>query len=109
MSKTKLRQSAATGALAFLSVVFAIAMMAGAAFAQTPRDLFGLRRIPVREFEDRPIRAGFKPQMSSAENICQWPERFAEINRSHPRLCLAGHHVTDHSREQHALAATRGR
>ena len=35
MSKTKLRQSAATGALAFLSVVFAIAMMAGAAFAQS--------------------------------------------------------------------------
>ena len=35
MSKTKLRQSAATGARAFLSVVFAIAMMAGAAFAQS--------------------------------------------------------------------------
>ena len=35
MRKTKLRQSAATGALGFLSVVFAIAMMAGAAFAQS--------------------------------------------------------------------------
>lgn len=35
MSKTKLRQSATTGALALLSVVFAIAMMAGAAFAQS--------------------------------------------------------------------------
>ena len=35
MSKTNLRQSAATGALAFLSVVFAIAMMAAAAFAQS--------------------------------------------------------------------------
>ena len=35
MRKTRLRQSAATGALAFLSVVFAIAMMAGAAFAQS--------------------------------------------------------------------------
>ncbi|MGH9873258.1 MAG: carboxypeptidase regulatory-like domain-containing protein [Pyrinomonadaceae bacterium] len=35
MSKTKLRQSAATGALGFLSVVFAVAMMAGAAFAQS--------------------------------------------------------------------------
>lgn len=34
MSKTKLRQSATAG-LAFLSVVFAIAMMAGAAFAQS--------------------------------------------------------------------------
>ena len=35
MRKTKLRQSAATGALGFLSVVFAIAMMAGATFAQS--------------------------------------------------------------------------
>jgi hypothetical protein len=35
MSKTKLRQAAATGTLAVLSVVFAIAMMAGAAFAQS--------------------------------------------------------------------------
>lgn len=35
MSKIKLRQSAATGALGILSVVFAIAMMAGATFAQS--------------------------------------------------------------------------
>ncbi|MEP6570473.1 MAG: carboxypeptidase regulatory-like domain-containing protein [Acidobacteriota bacterium] len=35
MRKTQLRQSTATGALTFLSVVFAIAMMAGAAFAQS--------------------------------------------------------------------------
>jgi hypothetical protein len=35
MSKTKLRQSISTGGLAFLSVVFAIAMTAGAAFAQS--------------------------------------------------------------------------
>ena len=35
MRKTKLRQSAATGALGFLSVVFAIALMAGATFAQS--------------------------------------------------------------------------
>ena len=35
MSKTKLRQATATGALAILSVVFAIAMMAGGAFAQS--------------------------------------------------------------------------
>lgn len=35
MSKTKFRQSAATGARALLSVVFAIAMMAGAAFSQS--------------------------------------------------------------------------
>ena len=35
MRKTKLRQSAATGALGFMSVVFAIAMMAGATFAQS--------------------------------------------------------------------------
>jgi len=35
MRKTKLRQSAATGALGFLSVVFAIAMTAGATFAQS--------------------------------------------------------------------------
>jgi hypothetical protein len=35
MSKTKTRQSAATGALGFLSVVFAIAMMAGATLAQS--------------------------------------------------------------------------
>ncbi len=35
MSKNKLRQSAATGAIAFLSVVFAMAMMAGAALAQS--------------------------------------------------------------------------
>lgn len=35
MSKTKPGQSAATGALAFLSVVFAIAMMAGSALAQS--------------------------------------------------------------------------
>jgi len=35
MSKTKLRKAAATGALGFLSVVFALALMAGAAFAQS--------------------------------------------------------------------------
>jgi hypothetical protein len=35
MSKTKLRKAVATGALGFLSVVFAIALMAGAAFAQS--------------------------------------------------------------------------
>ncbi len=35
MSKTKFRQSAATGAFALLSVVFAIAMMAGSAFSQS--------------------------------------------------------------------------
>jgi len=35
MRKTKLRQSAATGALGFLSVVFAIALMAGVTFAQS--------------------------------------------------------------------------
>ena len=35
MSKIKLRQSAATGAVGFLSVVFAIAMMAGATIAQS--------------------------------------------------------------------------
>ncbi len=35
MSKTKLRKAVATGTLAFLSVVFAMAFMAGAAFAQS--------------------------------------------------------------------------
>lgn len=36
MSKTKLRQSISTGGLAFLSLVFAIAMMAGSVMAQSP-------------------------------------------------------------------------
>lgn len=35
MSKTKFRQSVATGALAFLSVVFAVALLAGSALAQS--------------------------------------------------------------------------
>ena len=49
MSKTKLRQSAATGALV-LSVVFAIAMMAGATFAQKlKKQAWGGRDFVVRD------------------------------------------------------------
>ena len=52
MSKTKLRKAAATGAIGFLSVVFAIALMAGAAFAQSATgQIIGKQVLPFSDHE----------------------------------------------------------
>src|SRR5262245_16886941 len=58
---------------------------------------------------DRSICAGFKSQVTPAENIHKWPEGFTEIDGSCPGVGFRGKHIIDDTTEQYAFPSPRRR